>query len=115
MIRIVSSNPDTLIIQIETDLKMENAPIFLDEFQERMTDAHREVVIDFRAIRFVDSSGVGVLLRIANQIKDRSGKFLIFGLNRSLTSVFKLAGLLKIFEILDEEKAKAAYPELFQP
>jgi anti-sigma B factor antagonist len=114
MFQILSSQSDRLILQLTSDLKMENAPEFFEGFQESLEGGHRSVVVDFRPIRFVDSSGVGMLLKCAHQLRQREGSFYIYGLSRSLLSVFKLAGLLKIFELLDEEEAREAFPELFQ-
>ncbi len=113
MIKILSRSDERVVLQLETDLKMENAPIFWDEINQVLSDSTAVVLLDFTQIRFVDSSGVGVLLRIANGIKQKSGRFLIFGLNRSIATVFKLSGLLKIFEIIEESEARASFPELF--
>lgn len=112
MIEILRSDGDTLILQLTTDLKMENAPEFFELFQDALQERHAIVVVDFSRIRFVDSSGVGMLLKCAHFIRDRSGRFAIYGLSRSLLSVFKLAGLLKIFELLDDADAVEEFPEL---
>lgn len=112
MFNILSSKKERLILQLKADLKMENAPDFYEYFQEALIGDHRVVVVDFRKIRFVDSSGVGMLLKCAHQLREREGIFYIFGLSRSLLSVFKLAGLLKIFQLLEEEQARVEFPEL---
>lgn len=112
MFNILGSKSNTLILQLTSDLKMENAPEFYETFQEALVGDHQMVVVDFRKIRFVDSSGVGMLLKCAHQLRQREGSFYIFGLSRSLLSVFKLAGLLKIFQLLDQEQAALEFPEL---
>lgn len=112
MFEILSSQNKRLILQLTSDLKMENAPEFYEGFQEALVGDHQVVVVDFRRIRFVDSSGVGMLLKCAHQLRQREGSFYIFGLSRSLLSVFKLAGLLKIFELLDVDQARLEFPEL---
>ncbi len=112
MFKTLSSKSDTLILQLTSDLKMENAPEFYETFQEELVGDHQIVVVDFRKIRFVDSSGVGMLLKCAHQLRQREGSFYIYGLSRSLLSVFKLAGLLKIFQLLDDDQARREFPEL---
>ncbi|MCR9143847.1 MAG: STAS domain-containing protein [bacterium] len=112
MFNILSSKSDTLILQLTSDLKMENAPEFYETFQEVLVGDHQRVVVDFRRIRFVDSSGVGMLLKCAHQLRQREGSFYIYGLSKSLLSVFKLAGLLKIFQLLDDDQTRADFPEL---
>ena len=94
------------------DLKMENAPEFFEGFEATYNE-QSTVVIDFSKIRFIDSSGVGMLLKCAHIVRGNGGVFQILGLNRSLLSVFKLAGLFKIFELLEEPQARDSYPEFF--
>ena len=114
MFKVLSTDEnEALIIELTDDLKMENAPEFYDSFQSVLAEKHKKVVVDFRQIRFVDSSGVGMLLKCAHALQERSGELYIFGLSRSLLSVFKLAGLLKVFHLLEEPAARADYPELF--
>ncbi len=113
MFKVISSQKGTLVLRLSADLKMENAPEFYEVFQETLRDDHTTVVVDFSNIRFVDSSGVGMLLKCAHILKQREGSFYIFGLSKSLLSVFKLAGLLKIFVLLEEDEARSSFPEIF--
>lgn len=93
---------------------MENAPEFYESFQRAALEEHGEIVLDFSRIRFVDSSGVGMLLKCAHGAANQQSRLLFYGLNRSLHSVFRLAGLLRIFKLLEEEEARSGYPELFR-
>ncbi|MCE9597297.1 MAG: STAS domain-containing protein [Spirochaetia bacterium] len=112
MIDVVTQSPQRLCLRITDDLKMENARDFFDLFKEQYQETQLEVLIDFARIRFVDSSGIGILLRCAEEVKKRGGVFLICGLNKSMHSVFRLAGLHKIFELLEQNDALARFPEL---
>ena len=112
MIEIVAKAPDRLAMRITDDLKMENARECFDLFREHCTDSQVQLLIDFGKIRFVDSSGIGILLRCAEEVKKRGGSFFICGLNKSMQSVFRLAGLHKIFELLEQEQANMRFPEL---
>lgn len=111
MMQVVPSPPHRLAVRIEVDLKMENVREFYEDLMALVNDGHKEIVVDFRSIRFVDSSGIGTLLQLAKELGKRNCTFLIYGLNRALHSVFKLSGLLKIFKLLTDEEA-AGYPEL---
>lgn len=99
-------------MRLLADLKMENAPDFFETFQASIRDSHQTVLVDFSRIRFVDSSGVGILLKCAHAQREREGIFLVYGLSRSLHSVFKLAGLFKIFQPIDGAEALQRFPEL---
>jgi stage II sporulation protein AA (anti-sigma F factor antagonist) len=112
MIEIVTQLPDRLCLRITDDLKMENARDFFELFKEHYVSTQRQVLIDFGRIRFVDSSGIGILLRCAEEVKKQGGSFFICGLNKSMHSVFRLAGLHKIFELLEQNEALELFPEL---
>ncbi len=112
MLQVLKEEGDRLSLRLQADLKMENAPEFFEAFQRAAAERHRVVLVDFSRIRFVDSSGVGILLKCAHSQRDRQGRFLVYGLSRSLQSVFKLAGLFKIFEQVEDDEALASFPEL---
>lgn len=112
MIEVLTSSDHKLIVRITDDLKMENAREFFDAFREHYNDGQKEILVDFGKIRFVDSSGIGILLRCAEEVKKKGGQFLICGLNKSMQSVFRLAGLHKVFEILEGEAAVQRFPEI---
>ena len=93
---------------------MENCRDFYEEFQEVAKAAGgADILIDFSQIRFIDSSGIGILLKCSQEMKQEPRNLLIHGLNRQLTSVFKLAGLLKVFQVVEEDAARERFPEIF--
>jgi anti-anti-sigma regulatory factor len=55
---------------------------------------------------------VGTLIKIHELMKTRGGKFYIFGMKSSLHTIFRLSGLLGVFNELDIEEAEKSYPEL---
>ncbi len=114
MIQKIKSSPECLILQLRADLIMENAREFYEEFLESIDGHGADVLLDFSKTRFIDSSGIGILLKCTESANSLECNLLIHGLNRQMTAVFKLAGLLKIFELVEEDVARERYPELFQ-
>lgn len=100
------------VFRLKANLVMENCRDFFEVFQENLEAKPSVVLLDFSQIRFIDSSGIGILLRCAETTDRLSAKLLIFGLNRQLEQVFKLAGLLKVFETLTVAQVKEGFPEL---
>ncbi|MCB1140165.1 MAG: STAS domain-containing protein [Leptospiraceae bacterium] len=113
MIELVLSRSPNQVVRITEDLKMENAREFYEDFLAVHEPGVTEVFLDFREVRFVDSSGIGILLKCEKDLKDRGASISIFGLGKSLHSVFKLAGLLPVLSHYDDEEMKAKFPELF--
>ena len=65
------------------------------EGSSRITD----LVIDLTQVRFIDSSGLGMLLGRYKKVSDRGGKVIVFGLQPAVERVLAMAGITKIVEV----------------
>ncbi|MCB1172363.1 MAG: STAS domain-containing protein [Leptospiraceae bacterium] len=102
-----------LCLRVLQDLKMETAHLFARQFDALWNDhPWQSVLLDFARVRFVDSTGLGTLIQCGDQVQNGSGKMYITSLNPSIRAVFKLAGLYKVFQVLDEAAAFQKFPGL---
>ncbi len=58
-----------------------------------------EVVIDFREVSFIGSSGIGKLLLFYKNFTAKGGKISMENLNKEITMLFKAIKLDKLFNI----------------
>lgn len=65
-----------------------------------------ELIVDFSAVNFMDSSGVGMLIGRYRTMERRGGVMRAVGLNAEMNRLFRLAGLHRIIS-LDEGKEAA--------
>lgn len=114
LLELVNDIETTQLLRPLGDIKMENARDMYDEFVAYYRDGITEVVVDFSLVNFIDSSGVGILLRCAEFLKGKEATLFLFGLSRQVETVFKLAGLLKIFPVLSAEEAENRFGNLFE-
>lgn len=56
------------------------------------------LVLDLRELKFMDSSGVGVIIGRYRRLAARGGGVRVFGANPQVDRLFKLAGLYRIVE-----------------
>lgn len=112
MIKTRTKTDSLLYIEVEEDLKMENAREFYEDVKAAMPPEVNHVIIGFSDVRFVDSSGVGILIKLSEEMKTAGVELVISGLNKSLTSVFKLSGLLSVLEVFEESELKSRFPEI---
>ncbi|HHU28609.1 TPA: anti-sigma factor antagonist [bacterium] len=56
------------------------------------------VIMDFSAVSFIDSAGIGFILGRYNQLKDYGGKLIVCGVNGYCNRIFNIAGMWKIIE-----------------
>ena len=59
----------------------------------------KKVVIDLSQLRFVDSSGLGVLLSCFRQVKSSGGSLKLCGMSKPVRSLFELVRMHRIFDI----------------
>ena len=57
------------------------------------------VVLDFGAVRHINSSGIARLLRLRKRLIQENGKLVLCGMNPQVVSVFQVTGLDKIFNM----------------
>lgn len=101
MIQILIRNEKALLLRPLTDLRMENVHEFHEEFLEIPGIHGKDIFLDFSRMQFVDSSGIGTLIKISEEFKKDKGHLYLVGLNRALHGVFRLSGLMQIFQVLE--------------
>jgi len=66
----------------------------------------REIVIDFGAVPFMDSSGVGEILRLYKLVRDRKGEVVLINPNQKLRNLFVMYRFDKFMKIRDSVEAE---------
>lgn len=112
MVELLLMRAPDAVVRITEDLKMENAREFYEDFLALHEPGISTVYLDFRMVRFVDSSGIGILLKCEKDLKEKGANITLFGLGKSLLSVFKLAGLLPVLPHLDDIEMDRRFPDL---
>ena len=64
----------------------------------------KHIVFNLKALTFMDSSGIGIILGRYNQMKTLGGRVFVIGMNPTVDKVFHMAGLNQIITIIDDEK-----------
>ena len=66
------------------------------------------VVLNLKAVRYIDSSGVASLVEGLKASRDVGARFVMFGMNTTVREVLQLSRLLKIFETYESEEQAVA-------
>jgi anti-anti-sigma factor len=70
----------------------------------------RNILLDFRAVQFMSSSALGMLIRFSKRCKEFKARLKLCGISPEIYQVFKITALDKILEIhKDHEEAVAAF------
>lgn len=104
-------NRDSLIVRLAGELDVRTAPAFRARIQEELAAAERlrHLILDFRGVTFIDSSGVGVLLGRCRDLRaQRDGRVAVFGTRPNVRRVLEFAGLLRVLAVADTKQQALA-------
>jgi anti-sigma B factor antagonist len=77
--------------------------------RERFNDLEREqvknVILNFKHIDFIDSTGLGMLVAVQSQIEKAGGTVRLLGLSKRGAELMILTKLSTVFQIFGEEQA----------
>lgn len=93
----------TILILTVDRLDAENAERFKKSAQAVIQTA-RKVMIDFSNLAFIDSSGCGAMISCLKQINTVGGELKFYGVKEPVITVFKLARINRIIDILDSRE-----------
>ena len=97
------------IFDISGDIDLSTSPDLrkplLRELRELRTP---RVVLNLKAVRYIDSSGVASLVEGLKASRDVGSRFILFGLNTTVREVLQLSKLVRIFEICESEEQAVA-------
>ena len=101
------------ILKLTEDLMMLSSNEFLDDFKLNLSKNPENVSFNFGSVQFIDSSGIGALVKCVNELKSKGIETTVFNLNKSLYSVFKLSGLYNLMKIYKEiDEFKKDFPDI---
>ena len=101
----VESRGDRRIIRIKDKITFEHCPLLQSRLDGVVEEGVRVVIIDFRDVPFMDSSGVGEILRLFKLLRDRNGEVVLINPNQKLNNLFKMYRFEKFMKILDSVEA----------
>ncbi|TGL58009.1 anti-sigma factor antagonist [Leptospira ognonensis] len=106
------SQEDHLLFSIQQDILMENSREFYHEFERAMEGkAFLRITLNFAAVKFLDSSGIGAVIKASSALHNKGIEIFVTNLNKNLNSVFRLSGLNHILSILTLDEYLSKFPE----
>jgi anti-sigma B factor antagonist len=88
-----------VIIVREERLDAHNSDELKVEMNHLFESGTKNLVIDLKEVRFVDSSGLGVLVSGFKNASTRQGSIKLSGLQAQVKSMFELTRLHRVFDI----------------
>ena len=93
------------IFDVSGDVDLATSPELRKALLRELREAHvPRVILNLKAVRYIDSSGVASLVEGLKVSRDLRARLILFGLNTTVREVLQLSRLLKIFEIYENEE-----------
>lgn len=99
------------VLKLSGKFDLEQTDAFMNQFKLHTEDKPAVVCMDMNDVQFIDSSGLGALIKALNMTKNDGGEMILYGLNQVIQNVFKLAKLDNFFKLMDEAEFNRKYPE----
>ena len=94
------------------ELDIAQAPLLEQSLQRVEAGGARLIVLDLRAVSFIDLTGMRVLTRASNRLEQTGGRLIVVRGPRPVEMVFMLTGAAETLELVDLETAVEAVRDL---
>jgi anti-sigma B factor antagonist len=96
----IEQNEKAIIIKInEERLDAHNSAEVKQEVQRLFEEGHKDILVELKNVRFIDSSGLGALVSGFKNATTHHGTLKLSSLQPQVKSMFELTRLHRVFEI----------------
>jgi anti-sigma B factor antagonist len=93
------------VVDLNGEIDVYTSPKVKETISELIDQEHYRLVINLENVRYIDSTGLGVLIGGLKRVREHSGTVNLVCSNPQIKKIFDITGLVKIFGIFDNEKA----------
>lgn len=86
----VESRGDVKIVHIKGKVTFEYCPALQSHLDSILDKGIRRIVIDFKEVPFIDSSGIGEVLRLFKKMRETNGEVVLANPNKKLSDLFSM-------------------------
>ena len=102
------------VINLSGEIDTPSVPVLKGFLDEQLQKKNTDIILNMSGVRYINSVGMGLLLRMKNDFKQKFGDIKICCLRDNVKRLMQVIGLLKIFEVYaDVETARRAFSGLF--
>ncbi len=84
------------VVAVGGELDLSSAPELLQALTRLVDAGRRDLVVDLSGVRFCDSSGLSVLVRVKNRLDGLGGDVTLAGAHPIVQRVLEVSGLVEV-------------------
>ena len=92
------------IIEPKGILDATKASNFRDDIERSIAKGVQIILVDFKDVTFMDSSGLGTLVLSLKNVRNAGMKMILCSINEQVKMLFELTSMDRVFEIFDNRE-----------
>lgn len=102
--------PHGKLVKFAGDLDATNVESTLDQVTKLIREGFVNILADFQHLRYVNSTGLGILLHFTKTAKENNGCFKIASVNENVFEIIEIIGANTLLDIYENvETAQASF------
>lgn len=98
----ISNHENYFLIQLKGDLIDKSlADSLINELEKQLQSGNLKYVLDFSELNYLNSNGLGILVKILTKIRNKGGELSGFALNEKIKKLLLITKLNQLFIIKD--------------
>lgn len=103
-----STQGDVTVFRLVGELELSSCREVDTELRTKLGEQPSKVVIDLKDTKYVDSSGLGILVSLYSHIRKKGGQMAMCNANRSVRRLFDLTNVQKFLPLYDSQDEAVA-------
>ena len=103
-VQVREADDDAYVVELGGEIDVYTSPKVKDAITELIDQGHYNLVINLEKVRYIDSTGLGVLIGGLKRVREHGGTVNLVCTNPQIKKIFDITGLVKIFGIYDDEQ-----------
>ncbi|MFW6359213.1 MAG: STAS domain-containing protein [Chroococcales cyanobacterium] len=98
-------NPTIAIVEPSGILDGTQTSDFRQQIHEQVAQGAKIILVDFKNVPFMDSSGLGALVLALKNVRAAQGQIYVCSINDSIRMLFELTTMDRVFEVFPNQEA----------
>ncbi|MGQ9533161.1 MAG: STAS domain-containing protein [Desulfotomaculales bacterium] len=94
---------DAVIFDLAGDLTKKAEAAVLEAYQRATAQGVRRLLFNFHAVKYINSSGIAILIAVIAEARKRDQEVGGFGLSAHYTRIFEMTGLPQYMRLYEDE------------
>jgi len=99
---------DALVLRPVGDVDLSRSPAMRERLTKAIASPAKKLIVDLSKVPYMDSSGVATLVEALQHCRKAGKKLVLAALQPKVRSIFEIAKLTQVFEVVDRVDAAGA-------